>query len=179
MSSPLTVELTSLDATERLAAEALSRAASGTLLVLTGPLGSGKTTLTQLIARRLGSQASVTSPSYTLVHEYPTEEGLLVHIDAYRLGSVRRLAALGIDDYLDRARLVVVEWGAELLAHHPEALWLDLSLELGAAGADAHGGDGALRRYATWRDPADYPSAPDVATPSGQATDYPPEPRQP
>jgi tRNA threonylcarbamoyladenosine biosynthesis protein TsaE len=92
------------------------------LVILSGPLGAGKTTLTQVIAKTLGSEATVSSPTYTLIHEYPTTQGLLVHIDAYRLPAVEALLELGLDDYLERARLVVVEWGAGLLKYYPEAL---------------------------------------------------------
>jgi len=61
-----------------------------------------------------------------LVHEYPTPHGVLVHIDAYRLPDAAALEQLGLDETLERARLVVVEWGTGLLARHPEALWLEL-----------------------------------------------------
>lgn len=85
--------------------------------------------MTQQLARTLGSAARVSSPTYTLIHEYPTPEGLLIHIDAYRLASADALLELGLEDYLERARLVVVEWGDGLEAHFPDALRLELSLE--------------------------------------------------
>lgn len=119
--------LASLDDTRALARRLLRRAGPGTLLVLTGPLGAGKTTFTRFLAEALGAQAEVTSPTYTLVHEYPTPHGTLVHIDAYRLPDAAALTGLGLDELLDRARLVVVEWGAGLLPAFPEALWLELA----------------------------------------------------
>ena len=94
----------------------------------------------------LGSDAEVSSPSYTLVHEYPTPEGTLVHVDAYRLPDAAALGGLGLDEMRERARLVVVEWGAGLLAEHPDALWLELELERD-------------RRRATLRDAAGRPVA--------------------
>jgi tRNA threonylcarbamoyladenosine biosynthesis protein TsaE len=84
----------------------------------------------------------VTSPTYTLVHEYPTPEGPLIHIDAYRLPDPAALAGLGLDDYLERSRLVVVEWGAPLLKLYPDALLLEFGLQ-------AEGDEGA-RRTARW-----------------------------
>lgn len=125
--------LVDLESTRALAREALRRAGPGSLLILTGPLGSGKTTFTRLLAEELGTTAAVTSPTYTLVHEYPTPEGVLVHVDAYRLGDATALEGLGLDAYLERARLVVVEWGEALAASHPEALWLAFSIAVGTA----------------------------------------------
>jgi len=80
-------------------------------VLLTGPMGVGKTTLVQFIAQALGFQGEVTSPTYTLIHEYPTPEGLVVHIDAYRMADQEELYHLGLEDYLPEARLVLIEWG--------------------------------------------------------------------
>lgn len=104
----------------------VARLPHGTLVLLSGPLGVGKTTVTQMIAKALGSDAQVSSPTYTLVNEYPTPEGTLVHIDAYRLGDAMALEQLGLDEYLERGRLVIVEWGEELLHEFPEAEFLRL-----------------------------------------------------
>ncbi|MDQ3460211.1 MAG: tRNA (adenosine(37)-N6)-threonylcarbamoyltransferase complex ATPase subunit type 1 TsaE [Deinococcota bacterium] len=122
------VALSSLAATRALAARLATLLPAGSLLLLAGELGAGKTTLTQALAEALGSPARVSSPTYTLIHEYPTPEGLLVHIDAYRLPSAEALLELGLEDYLGRARLVVVEWGEGLLAHYPDACLLRLEL---------------------------------------------------
>lgn len=138
----LTREVADLADLRSLAEEVAAATVPGDLLVLTGPLGAGKTTFVQQLAAALGSEAPVGSPTYTLVHEYPTPHGLLVHVDLYRLPA-GAVAALGLDDYLDRSRLVAVEWGEPLLAEHPEAHHLDL--------APAAGGDGP--RTATWRAP--------------------------
>lgn len=118
--------LETLGATRALAARLVRRAPPGTLLVLSGPLGAGKTTLTRFLAEALGSTAEVTSPSYTLVHEYPTPHGVLIHIDAFRLEDAAALRGLGLEEMLERSRLVVVEWGRGLLAEYPDALWLAL-----------------------------------------------------
>lgn len=144
MTAGPSIRLASMEESAALARDALRRAAPGALLLLTGPLGAGKTTFTQLLAAELGSSASVSSPTYTLVHEYPTPEGPLVHIDAYRLPDAAALVGLGLDDYLERSRLVVVEWGAPLKALYPEALVLELSLE--------PTGEHEVRRSARWLD---------------------------
>jgi tRNA threonylcarbamoyladenosine biosynthesis protein TsaE len=116
------VRLESLADTRTFAATLLPHLTHGALLLLDGPLGAGKTALVTELAQLLGSEAEVSSPTYTLIHEYPTPEGVLVHVDVYRLDGIEALLDLGLDDYLERARLVVVEWGAPLRASHPEAL---------------------------------------------------------
>lgn len=120
--------LSSLDDTRALARLILGRCPAGSLLLLSGPLGAGKTTLVQQLALALDAKAAVSSPTYTLIHEYPTPQGLLVHCDAYRLPSAAALIDLGLDDYLARSRLVAVEWGERLLIHYPQAYLVKLSL---------------------------------------------------
>lgn len=123
------MNLPSLEATRELARRLLSRLPAGSLLLLSGPLGAGKTTLVQQLGLELGTDAQVHSPTYTLIHEYPTPQGTLVHADAYRLSDARELLALGLTDTLERARLVVVEWGEALLELYPEALLVKLELD--------------------------------------------------
>lgn len=135
------MDLPDLAATRDHARATAARLPRGALLVLTGPMGAGKTTYVAALAAALGSEADVTSPTYTLVHEYPTPTGPLVHVDAYRLSADVDLdRALDLDDALDRGRAVVVEWGAALLPRHPEAWHLELSRE-------------GERRRATWHRP--------------------------
>lgn len=140
------MELPDLAATRALARHTARALPHGALLVLTGPLGAGKTAFVGALAHALGSDADVTSPSYTLVHEYPTEDGVLVHVDLYRLDpTLDATATLDLDAYLARARAVVVEWGAGLLAAYPEAWHLDLARE-------------GERRRAVWHRPLGGPA---------------------
>lgn len=120
-------------ATRAYASRLATRLPHGALLLLDGPLGAGKTTLVAALVAALGGPERVSSPTYTLVHEYPTREGTVVHVDAFRLGDPAQLAALGLDDYLERARLVVVEWGGPLAESYPEAWRLRLERPAGAA----------------------------------------------
>lgn len=109
------------DATRSLAAELAGRLPRGSLILLDGPLGAGKTTFVAGLVAALGGPARTSSPTYTLVHEYPTPDGTVVHVDAYRLPDAHDLDAIGLEDYLARARLVAVEWGGGLAGTYPEA----------------------------------------------------------
>ena len=88
-----------------------------TLLILTGTLGAGKTTLVKGIAEALGAaeRDEVTSPTFTLIHEYEGERNgkpvYLYHLDLYRLENERQVEQLGIDELLEDDSLVLVEWG--------------------------------------------------------------------
>ncbi len=84
------------------------------LIVLRGNLGAGKTTLVKGIAAALGAAeaAEVTSPTFTLVHEYVGPKVRLFHLDLYRLEMERELLTLGLDEMADASdALVLVEWG--------------------------------------------------------------------
>lgn len=85
---------------------------AGDLIVLTGDLGAGKTTLTQGIAEGLGVRGPVTSPTFVIARVHPSLVGgpALVHVDAYRLGGLAELDDLDLDTSLDEA-VTVVEWG--------------------------------------------------------------------
>lgn len=104
----------------------------GALLLLDGPLGAGKTTLVAALVAALGGPDRTSSPTYTLVHEYPTPDGPIVHVDAYRLDDVDALDELGLEAYLERARLVAVEWGGRLAERYPEAWRLRLERPAGS-----------------------------------------------
>jgi len=84
------------------------------LVVLRGEVGAGKTTLVKGIAAALGaaSEEDVTSPTFTLVHEYAGPKVRVYHLDLYRLETEKELATLGIEEMVDQPdALVLVEWG--------------------------------------------------------------------
>ncbi|WP_243093651.1 tRNA (adenosine(37)-N6)-threonylcarbamoyltransferase complex ATPase subunit type 1 TsaE [Thermus thalpophilus] len=103
-------ELRSLEDTQALALEALPLLPEGALVVLEGPLGAGKTTFVRFLAEAMGFRGRVTSPTYTLIHTYPTPQGLLVHADLYRLKDPTALLPQ-LEAAREGARLVLVEWG--------------------------------------------------------------------
>ena len=97
------------DLGRRLAAEL----APPRLVVLSGDLGAGKTTLIKGIAEgfQAASQENVTSPTFTLIHEYRGAGVNLYHVDLYRVDTQRELDTLGLDDLFDENSVVLIEWG--------------------------------------------------------------------
>jgi tRNA threonylcarbamoyladenosine biosynthesis protein TsaE len=83
------------------------------LVILRGELGAGKTTLIKGIAEgfRAASQEDVTSPTFTLVHEYRGPEVNVYHIDLYRVDTPRQLETLGLDDLVADNSVLLIEWG--------------------------------------------------------------------
>jgi len=110
------------------------------LLVLRGDLGTGKTTLVKGIAEALNAaeRDEVTSPTFTLVHEYlgvrDGGEVKLYHIDVYRLEGERQLETLGLDELLTEDALVLVEWGEKFKSIRKKATG-EIAIE--AAGGDS------------------------------------------
>lgn len=86
----------------------------GVVVLLIGAMGAGKTTLCKGFARGLGADATVTSPTYTYIHQYPTPQGVFVHVDAYRLEDPHRLFSMGLEELIESARLTAIEWGEGL-----------------------------------------------------------------
>ena len=83
---------------------------AGTVIAYRGDLGAGKTAFTRGLARGLGYQEPVTSPTYTVCNEYLGGRLPLFHFDMYRLRSAEDLWDIGWDDYLDRGGICAVEW---------------------------------------------------------------------
>ena len=96
--------------TEALGARLAQRLFAGTVIAYRGDLGAGKTAFTRGLARGLGFQEQVTSPTYTIVNEYLGGRLPLFHFDMYRLHSADDLFDIGWDDYLDRNGVCAVEW---------------------------------------------------------------------
>jgi tRNA threonylcarbamoyl adenosine modification protein YjeE len=128
------------DAMEAFGRELGRQLVAGDLVVLTGPLGAGKTTLTRGIGEGLGIRGPVQSPTFVLARTHPSLVGgaPLVHVDAYRLGAAAELDDLDLD--FDRS-VVVVEWGAGLLDGVAES-WLEIVIERRTGDAALRGTDG-------------------------------------
>ena len=92
------------------------RCKPGDVIVLSGDLGAGKTTIAQGIGRGMGIEESITSPTFVIarVHPNPADGPDLVHVDAYRLGTLSEVEDLDLDSDLANS-VVVVEWGDGLV----------------------------------------------------------------
>ncbi|MGN7703390.1 tRNA (adenosine(37)-N6)-threonylcarbamoyltransferase complex ATPase subunit type 1 TsaE [Cellulosimicrobium sp. 22601] len=115
---------------------------AGDLVILTGDLGAGKTTLTQGIGAGLGVRGQVASPTFIVAREHPSLVGgpALVHVDAYRLGSLDEVDALDLDSSLEES-VTVVEWGSGLVeALAGDRLEIVLERPRGDATGDGPGG---------------------------------------
>jgi tRNA threonylcarbamoyladenosine biosynthesis protein TsaE len=110
----VTAETHSADETIAFGRELARQLTPPKLVLLRGDLGAGKTTMVKGIAAAFDAaeQEDVTSPTFTLIHEYRGPEVTVYHIDLYRIETERELATLGIDELLrDERSLVVIEWG--------------------------------------------------------------------
>ena len=133
--------------------------APGDIVLLSGPLGAGKTTLVQGIARGLGVSERVTSPTFQMVREHRchNERGIVTlhHADVYRIGSLDEVWDLALGELVEESAVAVVEWG-ELAASlfGRDVLTIDFALEeddgrtLEVDGALAVGREPALARWA-------------------------------
>ncbi len=131
--------LPSPDATRRFGEALAGLLRPGDLVLLHGGLGAGKTTLTQGIGQGLGVRGHVASPTFIIARTHrPSGHGpWLVHVDAYRLGSLDELEALDLDTSLEES-VTVVEWGeglAEVLSEDR----LEIALERPHGGIDGRG----------------------------------------
>jgi len=129
-------EIPSPDSMEELGEKIGGMLRPGDLVVLTGPLGAGKTTLTRGIGQGLGVRGPVQSPTFVIARTHPSLVGgaPLVHVDAYRLGSAAELDDLDID--VDSS-VVVVEWGRGMVDGLRDTWWeVELDRRLGGRGLD-------------------------------------------
>lgn len=102
----------------------------GSVLALQGELGAGKTEFTKGLVEGLNSDVVVTSPTFTIIHEYSGGRLPIYHFDFFRLEDRERLNRLGLDDYFFGDGVCVVEWAdrfAELLPD--EARWIRFAIE--------------------------------------------------
>src|SRR6185312_1907105 len=100
------------------------------MVLLRGDLGAGKTTLVKGIAEgfQAASEEDVTSPTFTLIHEYRGPRANLYHIDLYRIDTPRQLETLGLDDLITHNSILLIEWG-EKFARFERERDVEIALE--------------------------------------------------
>lgn len=91
-------------------AETVASALEHNILLLKGNLGAGKTTFTQFLLKKLGSEDEVSSPTYSIVNEYQSPKGKIFHFDLYRLKNIDEVYDIGMEEYLDNSFLCIIEW---------------------------------------------------------------------
>ena len=117
----------SVEATEAIGARLAGGLRPGAVVAFTGDLGAGKTAFVRGMARGLGVEERVTSPTFTIVNEYEGGRLPLFHFDMYRLGSADELFDIGWEDYLARGGVCAVEWSENIAgALEPDAVRVDI-----------------------------------------------------
>ena len=130
MADHITVKLASLAETERLGRFLGEIAEPGDVIILNGPLGAGKTTMTQFIGTGLEVpvECYITSPTFSLMHEYPGRL-TIYHMDLYRLSSEEEIEDLGFVEYIYGDGLTIIEWPDRLGEMLPDE-HLDITLAM-------------------------------------------------
>jgi len=107
----------------------------GSIVLLRGDLGAGKTTMVKGIAESFeaAKAADVTSPTFTLIHEYRGPEVTLFHIDLYRIDTQRELDTLALDDLMSPNSILLIEWGEKFARFAKER---DVEIAIENRGAD-------------------------------------------
>jgi tRNA threonylcarbamoyladenosine biosynthesis protein TsaE len=103
-----TIQSYSVDDTEQIARSLAAHLKGGDVITLTGDLGAGKTSFTQGLAKGLGVQRYVNSPTFTLIKEYQGTSLALYHMDVYRVDD--EFEELGFDEYFYGSGVCVIEW---------------------------------------------------------------------
>ncbi len=96
--------------TEKFGFQLAENAKPGTVIALIGDLGTGKTTLTKSVAKGLGIEEVITSPTFNIVREYDSGRLPLYHFDVYRIGDIEEMYELGYEEYFYGEGVCVVEW---------------------------------------------------------------------
>lgn len=113
------IKLDSLEITEKFGEKLGSLLQAGDVICLNGELGAGKTTLTKNIAKGMGIEDYVTSPTFSIINEYYGKLNLY-HFDTYRLEDVEEVSYLGFDEYFYGDGVCVIEWADRIAAFLPE-----------------------------------------------------------
>lgn len=99
----------------------------GDIIAMSGTLAAGKTTITKGIAKSLGVNDTITSPTFCLISEYEGTKMPLYHMDVYRLDSVEDFINLGVDDMLFGEGVCIIEWSEKIKSELPKnTIWMNI-----------------------------------------------------
>lgn len=116
-----------VEETESVGARLAGQLPAGAIIAFTGDLGAGKTAFVRGLARGLGIDERVTSPTFTIVNEYEGGTKPLFHFDLYRLNDAEELFDIGWEDYLIRGGICAVEWSERAGELMEDAIHVDIS----------------------------------------------------
>ena len=114
------LKIDSLSELDHVAEQIISSLGGRNVVLFRGGMGTGKTTLISRIVALLGSEDTVTSPTFALVNEYEGDEGLIYHFDFYRIDKVEEVFDLGYEEYFYSGDLCLVEWPEKIEALIPD-----------------------------------------------------------
>lgn len=124
-----TIHIDSKDELDKVARALLEALGDRSVIALFGPMGAGKTTLIRELAAQLGSDDTVTSPTFALVNQYSADDGQKIfHFDFYRIDKPEEAFDLGYEEYFYSGNLCLVEWPEKI-----EALLPDNAMRVGIA----------------------------------------------
>lgn len=124
----MTYHTTTPQQTEQVGHDFAQSLQSGDIIAYRGDLGAGKTAMTRGIARGLGFSGEVTSPTFTIVHEYLGGRLPIFHFDLYRIEHEDELFNLGFDDYLVRGGVCIIEWSERITTTLANEAVIDICL---------------------------------------------------
>ena len=130
----MVIETNSPEETFRVGKELGEKAYAGQVFTLTGDLGVGKTVFTQGLAKGLGIEEPVNSPTFTIVQEYDGGRLPFYHFDVYRIGDVEEMEEVGFDDYVMGEGVSLIEWAdpiREILPEKRTEILIEKDLERG------------------------------------------------
>ena len=113
----ITYDLSQIDS---IAKQIISQAKSNILLFY-GEMGVGKTTLIRSLTKHLGVEETASSPTFSIVNEYHTnDDAIIYHFDMYRLSNAEEALDFGFDEYLDQGDWIFIEWPEKIIKYIPE-----------------------------------------------------------
>ena len=130
----MVIETNSPEETFRVGKELGEKAYAGQVFTLTGDLGVGKTVFTQGLAKGLGIEEPVNSPTFTIVQEYDGGRLPFYHFDVYRIGDVEEMEEVGFDDYVMGEGVSLIEWAdliSEIVPEKRTEILIEKDLERG------------------------------------------------